>query len=55
MAKAREDEKPIVYIGFGSITVPHPKRVTARIVNAVVQSERLFQFFLSACLMLVGT
>ncbi|KAG5641416.1 hypothetical protein DXG03_005261 [Asterophora parasitica] len=38
MAKARRDGKPIVYIGFGSITVPHPNRVTARIVKAVLQS-----------------
>ncbi|KAF7314233.1 Glycosyltransferase family 1 protein [Mycena kentingensis (nom. inval.)] len=38
MAKARADEKPIVYIGFGSITVPHPNRVTARIVKAVLKS-----------------
>lgn len=38
MDKARSDGKPIVYIGFGSITVPHPSRVTARIVKAVVQS-----------------
>ncbi|KAF9468587.1 glycosyltransferase family 1 protein [Collybia nuda] len=39
MAKARADGKAIVYIGFGSITVPHPKRVTARIVEAVLQSD----------------
>ncbi|KAF8809557.1 glycosyltransferase family 1 protein [Phlegmacium glaucopus] len=39
MAKARSDGKPIVYIGFGSITVPHPSRVTDRIVKAVVQSD----------------
>ncbi|KAF7291557.1 Glycosyltransferase family 1 protein [Mycena chlorophos] len=38
MDKARADEKPIVYIGFGSITVPHPNKVTARIVKAVVKS-----------------
>jgi len=38
MDQAREDGKPIVYIGFGSITVPHPDRVTARIVDAVVRS-----------------
>ncbi|KAJ7872594.1 glycosyltransferase family 1 protein [Mycena leptocephala] len=38
MAKARSDGKPIVYIGFGSITVPHPNRVTARIVMAVLKS-----------------
>ncbi|KAJ6559217.1 glycosyltransferase family 1 protein [Mycena vulgaris] len=39
MAKARKDGKPIVYIGFGSITVPHPNRVTARIVKAVLKSD----------------
>ncbi|KAJ7069825.1 glycosyltransferase family 1 protein [Mycena amicta] len=37
--KARSDGKPIVYIGFGSITVPHPNRVTARIVKAVLKSD----------------
>ena len=39
MAKARADGKPVVYIGFGSITVPHPHRVTASIVKAVLQSS----------------
>ncbi|KAJ7794128.1 glycosyltransferase family 1 protein [Mycena olivaceomarginata] len=39
MAKARNDRKPIVYIGFGSITVPHPNRVTARIVKAVLRAD----------------
>ncbi|KAL0960717.1 hypothetical protein HGRIS_005744 [Hohenbuehelia grisea] len=39
MAKARADQKPLVYIGFGSITVPDPNRVTSRIVRAVVQSD----------------
>ena len=38
MAKARKDGKPIVYIGFGSITVPRPNRVTARIIKAVLKS-----------------
>ncbi|KAJ7218833.1 putative sterol glucosyltransferase [Mycena rebaudengoi] len=38
MANAHSDGKPIVYIGFGSITVPHPNRVTARIVKAVLKS-----------------
>ncbi|KAJ7212149.1 glycosyltransferase family 1 protein [Mycena pura] len=38
MAKARKDGKPLVYIGFGSITVPHPNKVTARIVKAVLKS-----------------
>jgi len=36
--KARNDGKPIVYIGFGSITVPRPNKVTGRIIDAVLQS-----------------
>ncbi|KAJ3828774.1 glycosyltransferase family 1 protein [Lentinula raphanica] len=39
MEKARSDGKPIVYIGFGSITVPNPNRVTSRIVEAVLKSD----------------
>ena len=39
MAKARTDGKPIVYIGFGSITVPDPKLVTERIIRGVLKSE----------------
>ncbi|THV05295.1 UDP-Glycosyltransferase/glycogen phosphorylase [Dendrothele bispora CBS 962.96] len=39
MEKARSDGKPIVYIGFGSITVPRPNRVTSAIVQAVVKSD----------------
>jgi sterol 3beta-glucosyltransferase len=38
MEKARADSKPIVYIGFGSITVPNPNRVTTRIIDAVLKS-----------------
>ena len=38
MAKAKADEKPIVYIGFGSITVPNPHKVTEIIVAAVLKS-----------------
>lgn len=38
MAKARNDGKPIVYIGFGSITVPNPKLVTERIIRGVLKS-----------------
>ncbi|EJC98880.1 UDP-Glycosyltransferase/glycogen phosphorylase [Fomitiporia mediterranea MF3/22] len=38
MEKAREDEKPIVYIGFGSITVPNPPAMTRSIVKAVKKS-----------------
>ena len=39
IAKARTDGKPIVYIGFGSITVPDPKLVTERIIRGVLKSE----------------
>ncbi|KAG6866279.1 hypothetical protein C0991_006375 [Blastosporella zonata] len=39
MDRARLDNKPLVYIGFGSITVPNPSRVTERIIKAVVQSD----------------
>ncbi|PPQ68336.1 hypothetical protein CVT24_004817 [Panaeolus cyanescens] len=38
MRKAEDDGKPIVYIGFGSITVPNPQRVTSHLYRAVVQS-----------------
>jgi len=38
MMKARVDGKPIVYIGFGSITVPNPKLVTERIIRGVLKS-----------------
>ncbi|KAF8635973.1 hypothetical protein AX15_000137 [Amanita polypyramis BW_CC] len=38
MEDARRNNKPIVYIGFGSITVPRPNRVTAQIVKAVTRS-----------------
>jgi len=38
MAKAKKDGKPIVYIGFGSITVPNPHSVTEVIVKAVLKS-----------------
>lgn len=39
MEKARKDGKPIVYIGFGSITVPHPGKVTENLVKAVVKAD----------------
>jgi sterol 3beta-glucosyltransferase len=35
MNKADEDGKPLVYIGFGSITVPDPVKMTEEIVRAV--------------------
>ena len=46
MDKAREDGKPIVYIGFGSITVPNPPAMTRSIIKAVIKSTsfRLIQY-----------
>jgi sterol 3beta-glucosyltransferase len=41
MSKARSDGKALVYIGFGSITVPNPKLVTERLVRAVLKSMLL--------------
>jgi len=38
MQKARDDGKPIVYIGFGSITVPNPPAMTRSILKAVAKS-----------------
>lgn len=38
MKKAREEDKALVYVGFGSIVVPNPKAVTRSIVKAVVKS-----------------
>lgn len=45
MEQARRESKPIVYIGFGSITVPRPNQVLASILKAVARS----QFFSSTC------
>ncbi|CAE6534369.1 unnamed protein product [Rhizoctonia solani] len=39
MNRAREDNKPLVYIGFGSIVVPNPKAMTRSIVKAVLKSD----------------
>ncbi|KAH8104667.1 glycosyltransferase family 1 protein [Cristinia sonorae] len=39
MDRARADGKPLVYIGFGSITVPNPNAVTEKICQAVVKSD----------------
>ena len=39
MEKARQDGKPLVYIGFGSITVPDPRSVSEHIVDAVVMVD----------------
>ncbi|GJE88463.1 glycosyltransferase family 1 protein [Phanerochaete sordida] len=39
MKQARADNKPLVYIGFGSITVPDPHSVTEHIYQAVQKSD----------------
>ena len=39
MQKARADGKPIVYIGFGSIVVPHPSQMTKSIISAVEKCQ----------------
>ncbi|KAF3942031.1 hypothetical protein ABW19_dt0200868 [Dactylella cylindrospora] len=39
MRKAREDQKPIVYIGFGSIVVADPQALTQTVVDAVVKAD----------------
>ncbi|KAF8579711.1 glycosyltransferase family 1 protein [Ramaria rubella] len=39
MAKAKTDGKPLVYIGFGSITVPDARAMTKSIVKAVLKSD----------------
>lgn len=41
MAKAKDEGKPIVYIGFGSITVPNPPAMTKSIIKAVLKSKFL--------------
>lgn len=39
MADAKKAGKAIVYIGFGSITVPNPNAVTQTLVKAVLKSK----------------
>jgi len=39
IAKARADEKKLVYIGFGSITVPDPAALTALVVESVLRAD----------------
>ena len=39
MKKARDDKKALVYIGFGSITVPNPQAMTRSIIKAVLKSD----------------
>lgn len=43
MKQARDDGKPLVYIGFGSITVPDPQTMTEHIYQAVQKSECCLQ------------
>lgn len=38
MREARQENKPLVYIGFGSITVPDPQAMTEHIYQAVKKS-----------------
>ena len=40
MVKAHSDGKPLVYISFGSITIPNPRLVTERLIQAVLKSMR---------------
>lgn len=44
MRQAREDGKPLVYIGFGSITVPNPQSMTEHIFQAVQKSKCFLEF-----------
>lgn len=39
IAKARADDKKLVYIGFGSITVPDPAALTAMVVESVLRAD----------------
>lgn len=38
IAKAKHDDVPIVYIGFGSIVVPHPHAMTRSIIKGVLKA-----------------
>ncbi len=37
--KAREDDKKIVYVGFGSIIVPDPAKMTQEVIDAVLKAD----------------
>ncbi len=37
--KAREDGKKIVYVGFGSIIVPDPAKMTQEVIDAVMKAD----------------
>lgn len=37
--KARADKKKLVYVGFGSIIVPDPAKLTQEVIDAVIKSD----------------
>jgi len=37
--KARRDDKKLVYVGFGSIIVPDPDKMTQEVIDAVLKSD----------------
>ncbi|TPX12656.1 uncharacterized protein E0L32_000833 [Thyridium curvatum] len=37
--KARQDDKKIVYVGFGSILVPDPAKMTQEVIDAVLKAD----------------
>ncbi|OTB02405.1 glycosyltransferase family 1 protein [Hypoxylon sp. CI-4A] len=37
--KARKDEKKLVYVGFGSIIVPDPAKMTQEVIDAVLRAD----------------
>ncbi|OAA59786.1 udp-glucose:sterol glycosyltransferase [Niveomyces insectorum RCEF 264] len=39
IAKARRDGKKIVYVGFGSILVPDPAKMTQEVIDAVLKAD----------------
>ncbi|KAL2115141.1 hypothetical protein VTJ04DRAFT_10804 [Mycothermus thermophilus] len=39
IAKAREDKKKLVYVGFGSILVPDPAKMTQDVIDAVLAAD----------------
>ena len=41
IVRARAEHRPLVYIGFGSITVPHARALTRSVVKAVLKSACL--------------
>jgi sterol 3beta-glucosyltransferase len=39
MKKARADDKPLVYCGFGSITIPDPAALTQAVIESVKAAD----------------